>query len=176
MANTLFNGTLKTPTDLVRLYIADRAAIDANTAWSEEFYTLKASLNVDQAQGSKTETFVDQTNVPIAVSYGTGTFGFTCRIPDVSKEVVNLFYDVVTVAGGATIEDGFTATGFSGQIVAKTKMAKLIYKDWGIVFPHIEMVAVFKKTGAESWTLDVTGTVLAGDGDGEAADFIILEK
>lgn len=174
--NVAFAGVLTTPTDLVKFYLADRAAVGAGTTWSEAFYTLKGSLTLDQAQGAKTETFVDQTSVPIAVSYASGTFGFTCRIPDVSDDIIGLFYDDVSVGQPTLFESGYTATGYSGAIVAKTKMVKLMYKDWGIVFPNVELVAVWKKTGAESFTLDVTATVLAGDAGGELADFITLSK
>jgi hypothetical protein len=32
-----------------------------------------------------------------------------------------------------------------------------------------------KKSGEDAWTIDVAGTVLAGDASGEAADFIVLQ-
>jgi len=176
--NVAFIGTLISPTDLMAVYIADRAAVGAGTTWNEAFYTLKSSLSIDQAQGAKTETFVDQKAAAINVSYASGSFGFTLRIPDVSNDILGLFYTSEGMAPAQPLlfESGYTATGYSSQIIPSTKMIKFMYKDWGLVFTHVELVTVWKKTGAETFTLDVTGTVLAGDSSAELADFITLTK
>jgi len=174
--NVAFIGTLISPTDLMAVYIADRAAVGAGTTWNEAFYTLKSSLSIDQAQGAKTETFVDQKAAPINVSYASGSFGFTLRIPDVSNDILGLFYSDIAVTAPTLFESGYTATGYSSQIIPSVKMIKFMYKEWGLVFTHVELVSVWKKTGAESFTLDVTGTVLAGDSAGELADFVALTK
>lgn len=174
--NVAFTGTLISPTDLMAVYIADRAEVGATTTWNEAFYTLKSSLSIDQAQGAKTETFVDQKAAPINVSYASGSFGFTLRIPDVSNDILGLFYDTVAVTAPTLFETGYTGTGYSSQIIPSVKMIKFMYKEWGLVFTNVELVTVWKKTGAESFTLDVTGTVLAGDSAGELADFVALTK
>ena len=177
MSYTDFNGTLVVPTDLAKVYFADRAVIDAATVWTEPFWTLKNSLTYDQVQGAKTEINVDQTTTAIAVKYAAGTTTFTFRIPDMNEEVMNIFYNSVAVTGAAVIKSGVTGYGFSDALkTVKDKMVMLMYTNgWGIVFPHCEMVASKKKTGEEAWTLDITGTVLAGDAGGEAADYIILQ-
>lgn len=177
MAYTDFSGTLVVPTDLAKIYFADRAVIDAATAWTEPFWTLKNSLTFDQVQGAKTEINVDQTTAAIAVKYAAGTTTFTFRIPDMNETVQEMFYNSVAVTGAAVIKAGVTGYGFSDALVTvKDKMVMLMYTNgWGIVFPHCEMVAAKKKSGEEAWTLDITGTVLAGDAGGEAADYIILQ-
>lgn len=177
MAYTAFSGSLVVPTDLATVYFADRAVIDAATAWTEPFWTLKNSLTFDQVQGAKTEINVDQTTTAIAVKYAAGTTNFTFRIPDMNEAVMELFYDAVAVSGAAVIKADVTGYGFSDALkTVSDQMVMLMYTNgWGIVFPHCEMVASKKKSGEEAWTLDITGTVLAGDSGGEAADYIILQ-
>lgn len=178
-------GATIAPTDLAKVYFATRGVIGSTTVWTEEIWTLKNSLTFDQTQGAKTEVNVDQTTTAIAVKYAAGTTGFTFRVPDMSKDMFDLFYTGVARTGtgeigsavsGETLNDTFLGYGYSMALNTITdKMVMLIYTNgWGIVFPHCEMVAALKKSGEDVWTLDITGTVLAGDAGGEAADVMIL--
>ena len=178
MAYTSFSGTLIVPTDLSKVYTADRAQLSSLTEWYENFWTLKNSLAFTQTQGDKTEINVDQTTTAIAVKYGTGTTTCTFQIPDVTDATLGLFFPVVALEQPAEVLMPATAAyGFSSALSPKEdKMYMLKYTNgWSIIFPHCEVVGVLTKTGDGSWTIDVTLTVLAGDGGGEAADFVILK-
>jgi hypothetical protein len=183
---TAKNWTTIAPTDLARVYFAARGEVGNTTAWTEAVWTLKNSLTFDQVQGAKTEVNVDQTTTAIAVKYAAGTTTFTFRVPDMAADVMELFYDTVVRVGALEIGTGTSADALIDSFVAapystalKTvsdKMVMLVYTNgWGIIFPHCEMVAALKKSGEDVWTLDITGTVLAGGGvDVENADIIML--
>lgn len=184
---TAKTGSVIAPTDLARVYFATRGTVGSSTDWTEEIWTLKNSLTFDQVQGTKTEINVDQTTTAIAVRYAAGTTTFTFRVPDMAKDIADIFYTAVNRTGtgeigsavnGETLNDTFLDYGYS--LALKTisdKMVMLIYTNgWGIIFPHCEMVASLKKSGEDVWTMDITGTVLAGGGAGvEAPDVIFLE-
>ncbi len=180
------NWDLIAPTDLAKVYFATRGPVGSLTAWTEACWTLKNSLTFDQVQGTKTEVNVDQTTTAIAVRYAAGTTTFTFRVPDMADDVLEQFYPTVARVGTLEIGTGtnadalidtFVASGYSlANNPISDKMVMLLYTNgWGIIFPHCEMVASLKKAGEDVWTLDVTGTVLAGGGSGvENADFITL--
>jgi hypothetical protein len=185
---TAKTGALIAQTDLAKVYFATRGPVGIDNDWTEEVWTLKNSLTFDQVQGTKTEINVDQTTTAIAVKYAAGTTTFSFRVPDMANAGVTTFYDTVVRVGapgeigsavkGETLNDTFVGYGYS--LALKTvadKMVMLIYTNgWGIIFPHCEMVASLKKSGEDVWTMDITGTVLAGDGGGnENADVIFLE-
>jgi hypothetical protein len=180
-------GAVIAPTDLAKVYFATRGVVGSTTAWSEQIWTLKNSLTFDQVQGAKTEINVDQTTTAIAVRYAAGTTTFTFRVPDMAKDIIDIFYNSVARTGtgeigsavsGETLNDTFSGYGFSLALnTIADKMVMLIYTNgWGIIFPHCEMVAALKKSGEDVWSMDITGTVLAGGGAGfEAPDVIFLE-
>lgn len=178
MSYTAFSGALIVPTDLATVYTATRGKLLASTAWTENFWTLKNSLSFSQTQGDKTEINVDQTTTAIAVKYGTGTTTCNFQIPDVNNATLALFFPTVALENPSEeIMTNTSAYGFSAELTPKTdKMYMLKYTNgWSIIFPHCEVVGVLTKTGDGAWTIDVTLTVLAGDGGGEAADFVILK-
>jgi hypothetical protein len=177
MSYTAFNGTLIVPTDIAKIYTAPRAEITATTVWTEEFWTLKNTLTFDQVQGSKSEINVDQTTTAIAVKYAAGTTTFGFRVPDMHEDRLSIFYNGVAVTNAATIKTDKMGYGFSAALkTVADKMVMVEYTNgWGIIFPHCEMVGSLKKSGEDAWTIDVAGTVLAGDASGEAADFIVLQ-
>lgn len=183
---TAKTGSVIAPTDLAKVYFAPRGAVGSTTNWTEAIWTLKNSLTFDQVQGAKTEVNVDQTTTAIAVKYAAGTTTFTFRVPDMAKDIAGIFYDAVARTGtgeigsavhGEDLNDTFNGYGFSMALkTVSDKMVMLIYTNgWGVIFPHCEMVASLKKSGEDVWTFDITGTVLAGDAGGEAADIIFLE-
>lgn len=185
---TAKTGSVIAPTDLAKIYFADRGLVGATTDWTEAVWTLKNSLTFDQVQGAKTEINVDQTTTAIAVRYAAGTTTFTFRVPDMANAVTGIFYDSVNRTGtgeigsavqGETLNDTFLGYGFSSALkTVANKMVMLVYTNgWGIIFPHCEMVASLKKSGEDVWTMDITGTVLAGAAGGtyESPDFIMLE-
>jgi len=174
------------PTDLARVFFATRGEVGSTTAWTEAVWTLKNSLTFDQVQGAKTEVNVDQTTTAIAVKYAAGTTTFTFRVPDMASEVMEIFYTTVARAGSGEIGTGtnadalldtFDSAGYSLALkTVSDKMVMLVYTNgWGVVFPHCEMVGSIKKSGEDVWTIDVTGTVLAGGGSSvEDADVLFL--
>jgi hypothetical protein len=184
---TAKTGAVIAPTDLAKVYFATRGTVGINNDWTEEVWTLKNSLSFDQVQGTKTEINVDQTTTAIAVKYAAGTTTFTFRVPDMANAVATTFLTGVNRTGtgeigsavpGETLNDTFVGYGYSLALrTVADKMVMLIYTNgWGIIFPHCEMVASLKKSGEDVWTLDITGTVLAGGGAGvEAPDVIFLE-
>jgi hypothetical protein len=185
---TAKTGTVIAPTDLAKVYFADRGLVGDSTDWTEVVWTLKNSLTYDQVQGAKTEINVDQTTTAIAVRYAAGTNGFTFRIPDMANAIAAYFYTAVARTGtgeigsavsGETLNDTFTGYPFSMALkTVSDQMVMLIYTNgWGIIFPHCEMVASLKKSGEDVWSMDITGTVLAGvvSASYELGDVITLE-
>ena len=177
MSYTAFNSSLIVPTDIAKIYTAPRAEITVDTVWTEQFWTLKNTLTFDQVQGSKTEINVDQTTTAIAVKYAAGTTSFGFRVPDMHADRLSIFYNIVAVTNSATIKADTVGYGFSAALkTVADKMVMIEYTNgWCIILPHCEMVASLKKSGEDAWTMDVTGTVLAGDAAGELSDFIVLQ-
>jgi len=185
---TAKTGTVIAPTDLAKVYFAPRGLVGDLTDWTEVVWTLKNSLTMDQVQGAKTEVNVDQTTTAIAVRYAAGTTGFTFRVPDMANAIATTFYTVAARTGtgeigsavsGETLNDTFNPYPYSMALkTISDQMVMLIYTNgWGIIFPHCEMVASLKKSGEDVWSMDITGTVLAGtvDASYEAGDVILLE-
>lgn len=184
---TAKNWTTIAPTDLARVFFAPRGLVGSTTAWTEAVWTLKNSLTFDQVQGAKTEVNVDQTTTAIAVKYAAGTTTFTFRVPDMAEEVMDIFYtsvdrdgtgEIGTGTNADALLDSFVSYGYSTALkTVSDKMVMLLYTNgWGIVFPHCEMVAAMKKSGEDVWTLDITGTVLAGgDSNMESCDVLLLK-
>ena len=184
---TAKTGAVIAPTDLAKVYFADRAAVGTDNDWTEAVWTLKNSLTFDQVQGAKTEINVDQTTTAIAVRYAAGTTGFTFRVPDMANAIATTFYttgvrvgtgEIGSAVNGETLNDTFLPYCYSMALnTVSDQMVMLIYTNgWGIIFPHCEMVASLKKSGEDVWTMDITGTVLAGSGGAyESADLIFLE-
>lgn len=181
----LKTGELVVPTDLARVFLADRGVVGSSTAWTEVFYTLKNTFALTTEQGDKTEINVDQTTVAIAVKYGENVTSFTMRVPDMAKDMCDFFMTASTRTGtgeigsavsGETMYDTFV--GYSYSAARKTisdKMVMVLFSNGaGFIVPHCEMVAVPVKNAEDPFTFDVTGTVLAGDAGGEAGDIIFL--
>lgn len=178
-------GALVVPTDLAKVFLADRGAVGSSTAWTEVFYTLKNTFALTTEQGDKTEINVDQTTVAIAVKYGENVTSFTMRVPDMAKDMCDFFMTSVARTGtgevgsavsGETMWDTFTPYSYSAarKTIADKMVMVLFSNGSGFIVPHCEMVAVPVKNAEDPFTFDITGTVLAGDSGGEAGDIIFL--
>jgi hypothetical protein len=176
-------GAVIAPTDLSQVYFTLRSAnagkVGTSTVWTQPIWTLKNSFAFDQVQGTKTEVNVDQTTAAIAVRYAAGTSTFSFRVPDMNEAVLGLFYTDVAPDAPGSGDIGTDQTGYGFSLALLTVTAYIVQikytNGWSIIFPHCEMVASLKKSGEDVWTIDIVGTVLAGDTNGEAADFIILQ-
>jgi len=181
----LKTGTMSVPTDLARVFLADRGPVGSSTAWTEAFYTLKNTFSLTTSQGDKTEVNIDQNTVAIATKYAANVTGFTFRVPDMAKDMCDLFLtagsrtgtgEIGSAVSGETMYDTFLGYSYSlERKVIDDQMVMVLFSNGaGFIITHCEMVASANKNAEDPFTFDITGTVLAGDSGGESGDIIFI--
>jgi hypothetical protein len=180
----LKNSAMVVPTETARVFFAERGLVGSATDWTEEVWTLKNSFSFSVTTGDKTETLVDQTTTPVAVKYGDSTSDFAFRVPDMSKEICDIFLTPVTLVGSGniglaavgTMYDTFTGYGYSLARKPVTKMVMIVFTNGsGFIFTNAEMIASPVKNAEDAFTFDIAGTILAGGGAGlENAEVIAI--
>ena len=152
--------------------LAPRGVIDADTVWTERFYTTRDSLTITQEAGDVTNINVDQKNTPVATKQGTGTFSITFTVPDVREDLLDYIFDTSTPA--------FAPSGYSSKGVSTDpkKVVTMMRIDFGnensFIATNVELTAVFTKESDGALSLSCTASVLAGGGVGQEPSELIL--
>lgn len=177
MATTKLNHVLQVATGIAMVSVAPVAKVTTSTAWSEMFYTLKDSMTITQATPTKTEIKVDQKTAAIAVTYESGDFTVEFDIPDIAKEVLELFF---TKGDTEYAPTGGTATAISLDNNIIKKMVSVKFQSGHeVIFTNAEMVANFDGSSLSTNPLNIHVTLTAktavGGEAGESAELIIIE-
>lgn len=98
--------------------------IDADTAWVEPFFTTKDSVNITEAEATKSEIMIDQKDAPVYLNYAVGDFTVTATVPDVDAGVLANLYTTTTAPYAPT---GFTATGIKTDVKVVNKMFMITF-------------------------------------------------
>lgn len=160
-----------------KFYFADKSATPIAATWTEKFQTLKDSFSLTQDDGETSETYVDQSDLPIKQTTKAGKMSLKFTIPNVAKSMLTEFFNTVTVSEAAPA--GYEATGLKVDAKKINKMIKveLAEQDLIIIFPNLDIFRKFSGDNVNETPLgiEVTGTVLANP-DAGSADIIILHK
>lgn len=153
---------------------ADIAEISVSTVWTESFYTTLDSVNVSQAEPTKSEIKVDQFDAPVYLTYEAGEFVISGTIPDISSTVASLLYNTTTAPYAPT---GFTAVGIKTAEKIMKKMWKVDFESGAsVIVTNGAFVASLNgdnlSTGALSHNFTITAN--AGTPDvAEGADVVV---
>lgn len=159
----------------------------SNTTFDEAdyIYTTAGTLQIQQADASKTEFKIDQKDAAVAVNYESGEFTVGGTIPSCAIPLFDYFYNKSATQPAITAlkaVDGVStyssATGYN--LDAKRKKVTMLVesqsKKTAIVFVNVELVTALNwgdvKTNPIGLTF--TGTVLAATATG-IPSFIILK-
>lgn len=160
-----------------KFYFADKSATPIAATWTEKFQTLKDSFALTQEDGETSETYVDQSDLPIKQTFKAGKMTLKFTIPNVAKSMLTEFFNTVTVSEAAPA--GYEATGVKVDTKKLAKMIKveLAEQDLILIFPNLDIFRKFSGDNVNETPLgiEVTATVLANT-DPAAADIIFLNK
>ena len=136
---------------------------------ANEIYTIRDSVNIKQAEPSKTEIKIDQADTAIAAFYEPGDFTITGQIPSVAKEILDYFFETNSTATAAITGHGAgTGLEVSSKKVKATMLIESGDKQMAVAFMNVEFVARFSWSNTSSSLLNIsfTATVLSNpDGD-----------
>ena len=163
-------------TGIAKVSVAPIAKITASTVWTELFYTLRDSVNISQAEPTKTEIKVDQKQTAIAVSYEAGEFNVTFDIPDTAKPIISYFYNTTSVAPYAPA--GKEAIGVLLDNKITKAMIKFEFASSGQEFIITNGEFVPNLSGETLSTnplaIHVTATAKAAEGGADAEDADVI--
>lgn len=181
MAATLTRAMLadlETGNSAIRFVKQTNILSDTTFDDAETIYTSDGTLNITQAQPTKTEIKVDQLDAAVGVIYETGEFTITGTLPTTAIEAFEYFYtksaNQPTLTTGITASDGVTkfidATGFNldGKRIKMTMMVESQSEKTAIVFTNVEMVVNINWGTVKTtpFGLEFTATVLAATANG----------
>lgn len=152
-------------TGIAKVSVAPVGIITASTVWTELFYTLRDSVDITQAEPTKTEINVDQKQAAIAVTYEPGDFTVGFDIPDTAKEILEYFYNTSTPTYAPS---GMTAIGVSLDNKITQSMIKFDFESTGQSFIITNGELVPNISGATLSTnplaIHITATAKAASG------------
>ena len=163
-------------TGIAKVEIADVAPITALTAWSELFYTLKDSLKISQPVPARTDIEVDQVSDPIGTIYKAGVLTAEFDIPDVAKEILDVFFSTSTPT---YVPTGYDAVGMSLDVNIIKKMIKITFDtDDYLVITNGTLVSNINidTPSTKAAAVHVTCTALSPDINGEPEAFNFYVK
>lgn len=154
---------------------------------ADEIFTTEGSLNITQADPTKTNINIDQGEVPIDTAYTAGDFTITGTVPSVAIALFDYFYNPAktqpSLTSGITGSDGTTKykTARGYNIDNKRKKCTIFIesesRQTAIVFMNVDIVTVINWGTVKTTPLGLnfTGTVLRNNTEG-APDFVILKS
>lgn len=155
---------------------------------ADEIFTESGTLNVSQADASKTDIKLDQLDQTVKSVYEKGEFTVTGKVPSTAIPLFEYFYSSAsitspTLTAGITGADGTTkyktAKGFDISGLRK-KVTMFIESESGntaLIFTNVELVPTFTWGDVKTTPIGITfnGTVLAATKD-KAPSLIILKQ
>lgn len=154
---------------------------------ADKIFTTEGTLQIAQAEATKTEFKIDQKDAAVAVNYESGEFTINGTVPSSAIELFDYFYNKSTIqptlTTGITAEDGVTkytqATGYN--LDAKRKKVTMLVesqsKKTAIIFVNVELVTSLSWGDVKTTPIGLTftGTVLAATAAG-VPSFVILKS
>lgn len=154
---------------------------------ADQIFTTEGTLQITQAEPTKTEFKIDQKDAAVAVNYESGEFTLNGTVPSSAIELFDYFYNQSTtqptLGTGITSIDGTTkyTSGTGYNLDAKRKKVSLLVesqsKKTAIVFVNVELVTSLNWGEVKTTPIGLTfvGTVLAATASG-VPSFIILKS
>lgn len=152
---------------------------------ADEFFTLKDSFQLSQADPTVTEIKIDQMDSTIDTTSEKGEWTFTGNIPAVAIAYCDIFFGkgvTVSSSGKITGQDGTTYTAQAYFADPKEVYATILIENQavtrGLAFARVKMtVGVSNDDSTNPAYLKVSGTILANtEASGQQGDWAVLEK
>lgn len=160
-----------------KIFFANVSATPIGATWDFDVQTLRGTLSLTQEDGESSETYIDQSDLPIKQTTKAGKFTVKFVIPNMSKASVSKFYNTVTVSEAAPA--GYEASGVKVDTKKIDQMLKIevAESDLIMIFPSID---IFRKLSGDNINetpmgIEVTVTVKSNP-DPTKADIILLHK
>lgn len=171
----------------VRLVEQTDTITDTTFDDADQIFTTEGTLQISQAEATKTEFKIDQRDAAVAVNYESGEFNVNGTVPSSAIPLFDYFYNKSgsqpTLTTGITSVDGATkyteANGY--DLDAKRKKVTMLVesqsKKTAIIFTNVELVTALNWGDVKTTPIGLTftGTVMASAKD-KAPSFIILKS
>ena len=109
-----------------KIEIAPVGTLSDTTPWVQKCYSSRDTVKFTQPASTRTDSEVDQLDVPIASTYKAGVTTLEFDVPDLSKDVLDTFY---TTSTPTFSESGYTTVGLSLGADIKTMMVRVTSGD-----------------------------------------------
>lgn len=188
-ANKFMNGNAKTlaHTILAKLfkgnsYISLLPYASTGVDWStadfggaDEIFTLQDTFEIPQEDPSSTDIKIDQKSETIDTQEEPGAWNFNGTIPANCTEVLEVFYNKVSVGSTGVSVKGQEGTSYTGETFGMTP--KSVYatilvesedKKEAIAFAKVKLTAkMTRDTDSGLLAVALSGTILANDAAGQ---------
>lgn len=114
-----------------KIYTATKSTTPLTATWVETFQSIKDTFKMEQADGTVTEVYTDQSDLPIYSVTKAGKLSVTFQIPNTSTAMLNMFFNTVTET--ATVAAPKTGTTYGSNSYEAVGM-KLDLKDPNLMF------------------------------------------
>lgn len=154
---------------------------------ADQIFTTEGTLQIQQAEATKTEFKIDQKDAAVAVNYESGEFTINGTVPSSAIPLFDYFYNKSSnqpaLTTGITSVDGSAkyTEAYGYDLDAKRKKVTMLVesqsKKTAIIFTNVEMVTSLNWGEVKTTPIGLTftGTVLAASGTG-VPSFIILKS
>lgn len=158
---------------------------DLSFSGADEFFTLKDSFQLSQADPTVSEIKIDQMDSVIDTTSEKGEWTFVGNIPAIAIAYCNIFFDkgaAVTSSGMIVGQDGTTYTAQAYFAEPKEVYATILIENQainrGLAFARVKMtVGVSNDDSTNPGYLKVSGTILTNtESSGQQGDWAVLEK
>ena len=79
-----------------KFYTATKSTTPLSATWVETFQSIRDTFKLEQADGTVTEIFIDQSEAPIYSVTKAGKITATWQVPNTSTAMLNMFFNTVT--------------------------------------------------------------------------------
>lgn len=126
MANSAKSSIIAVGTG--KFYTATKSTTPLAATWVESFQSIKDTFKLEQADGTVTEIYIDQSDLPIYSVTKAGKITATWQIPNTATTLLNMFFN--TVSETATVAAPLVVGSKSYEAVGM----KLNLKDPNLMF------------------------------------------
>lgn len=146
--------------------------------WSKIMTSLRGTFVISQEEGETSESFIDQSDLPIASTTTAGKMTISWDLPNTARQMWELLYNTVTDISThyGTAAAGTEVIGVQTSTKKISKMLKVDLKGDGqtYIFPNLEWSRLFTKDNDDDPArFTITTTVLAAV-DSSNADFWVI--
>ena len=179
MANTSKTSIIAVGTG--RFYTATKSTTPLSATWVETFQSIKDTFKLEQADGTVTEIFTDQSEAAIYSVTKAGTITATWQIPNTATAMLKTFFNTVdetaTVSAPLVVgEKSYEAVGMKLDLKDPNLMFKVEMGsgDQAYIFYNLSISRkLVPPSSTTAGAIELKFTVLANP-DPLKSDFIIL--